>query len=167
MPYRFVRRAHALLLPVGLLAATASVRRTGPAPAPASEPAIEGRALWVNRFEYDSPGDIAAIIAKAAAANFNVIYFQVRGQADAYYRSDLEPCAIRLCGKLGNGYPPYDPLEIAVREAHAQGLELHAWLNAFAAWASPTSNTAQFCSMLGESRPGFPRHMLVATRTGS
>src|SRR5918911_1789585 len=165
MPYWFVRRAPAVGLTLAVLTASAPCREAPtdvPPVAYAPEPAVEGRALWVNRFEYASPGDIAAIMAKAAAANFNIIYFQVRGQADAYYHSDLEPCAIRLCGRLGDGYPPYDPLEIAVREAHARGLELHAWLNAFAAWASPTANTAQFCSMLVESRPGFPRHMLLA-----
>jgi uncharacterized lipoprotein YddW (UPF0748 family) len=130
-------------------------------PAPTPEPPVEARALWVNRFEYNSPGDITEIVAKAASANFNVIYFQVRGQGDAYYRSDLEPCAIRICGTLGNGYPPYDPLEIAIREAHARGIELHAWLNALPAWASPRANNAAFCSLLIESRPGLPRHMLL------
>jgi uncharacterized lipoprotein YddW (UPF0748 family) len=131
-------------------------------PAPAREPLIEGRALWVNRFEYNSAGDIVEIIAKAASANFNVVYFQVRGQGDAYYRSDLEPCAIRLCGTLGNGYPPYDPLEVAIGAAHARGIELHAWLNALPGWASPRANNSLFCSLLVESKPGSPRHLLLA-----
>ena len=133
-------------------------------PARAARPQAqpEGRAIWVNRFEYDSPQDIREIIDRVAGANFNVVYFQVRGQADAYYRSDLEPCAVRLCGRLGNGTPPYDPLEIAVREAHARGIQLHAWVNAFAAWASPTARNAAFCAMLVESRPGSPRHILLA-----
>jgi uncharacterized lipoprotein YddW (UPF0748 family) len=132
------------------------------ASAGAPGPAVEGRALWVNRFEYNSPADVREIIAKAASANFNVVYFQVRGQGDAYYRSDLEPCAIRICGRLGNGNAPWDPLEIAIGEARARGVELHAWLNALPGWASPTTNNAAFCSLLVESRPGFPRHMLLA-----
>jgi hypothetical protein len=52
----------------------------------------------VNRFEYSSAAGIAAVFAKAASAHFNVVYFQVRGQGDAYYRSALEPCAVALCG---------------------------------------------------------------------
>src|SRR5215813_11297783 len=44
----------------------------------------EGRALWVNRFEYESADDIARIMERAAAANFNLVYFQVRGAADAF-----------------------------------------------------------------------------------
>ncbi len=61
---------------------------------------------------------------RAALAHFNVIYFQVRGAADALYRSNIEPCAVVLCGHLG-GTPSWDPLEVAVREAHARGIELH------------------------------------------
>jgi uncharacterized lipoprotein YddW (UPF0748 family) len=123
---------------------------------------VEGRALWVTRYEYNSPADVAHIIATAAAANFNVIYFQVRGQGDAYYRSSIEPCAVRICGKLGNGTPPWDPLEVAIREAHARGIELHAYLNALPGWPSPRANVRNFCALLAESRPGSPRHLLLA-----
>jgi uncharacterized lipoprotein YddW (UPF0748 family) len=171
-PYCFGRRGHgdfghrvrrlslALTLPL-LGAPCADGAAVGP-PTPTPEPELEARALWVNRFEYNSPGDIAEIMAKAASANFNVVYLQVRGQGDAYYRSDLEPCAIRICGTLGNGTPLYDPLEIAIREAHARGIELHAWLNALPGWASPRANNSAFCSLLVESRPGSARHMLLA-----
>jgi uncharacterized lipoprotein YddW (UPF0748 family) len=173
MPYCFGRRVSgdfgrrvstlslALALPI-LGAPRVDGAAIGSPAATVTEPVVEGRALWVNRFEYTSPSDIVEIMTKAASANFNVVYFQVRGQGDAYYRSALEPCAVRLCGRLGNGSPPYDPLEIAIREAHGRGIELHAWLNALPAWASPRSNTAAFCSLLVESRPGSPRHMLLA-----
>jgi uncharacterized lipoprotein YddW (UPF0748 family) len=152
----------ALALPV--LGAPCSDRAElgGPPRATSAEPRVEGRALWVNRFEYNSPADVAEIVATAASANFNVIYFQVRGQGDAYYRSDLEPCAIRICGTLGNGDPPWDPLEIAIREANARGIELHAWLNVLPGWAAPRANTDRFCALLVESRPGSPRHILLA-----
>jgi uncharacterized lipoprotein YddW (UPF0748 family) len=164
VPYHFGRCLRPLALVIGLplLHTPAPDRPPGASSAPTPTPPIEARALWVNRFEYNSPDDIAEIMAKAASANFNIVYFQVRGQGDAYYRSALEPCAIRLCGELGNGNPPYDPLEIAVREAHARGLELHAWLNALPAWASPRKNNAAFCLRLAESSPGLPRHMLLA-----
>jgi uncharacterized lipoprotein YddW (UPF0748 family) len=129
------------------------------APRQAATPAwAEARALWVSRFEYDSPAKIAAIMQKAADANFNVVYFQVRGAADAYYRSSIEPCAVGLCGRLG-GTPTWDPLETAVREAHARGLQLHAWLNAFTGWGAGSSTT---CGQLTESDAGNPRHVLLA-----
>lgn len=164
MLYEFGRpvRALSLALTLPVLGAPCIDGAAIGSPASAPAPPVEGRALWVNRFEYNSTADVVEIIAKAASANFNVVYFQVRGQGDAYYRSDLEPCAIRVCGRLGAGAPPYDPLEIAVREAHARGIELHAWLNALTGWASPKANNSAFCSLLVESRPGYPRHMLLA-----
>jgi uncharacterized lipoprotein YddW (UPF0748 family) len=165
MLYRFGRRmpAVAALLALPVLTAPCS---SPPATEPAveAEPMVEARAVWVNRFEYNSPADVREIVQRVAAANFNVIYFQVRGQGDAYYRSALEPCAIRLCGRLGNGSPPFDPLQIAIDEAHARGIQLHAWVNALPGWASPRQNNAAFCSLLVESRPGSPRHMLQIGR---
>jgi len=135
----------------------------GPTPAGPTPPMEEARALWVNRFEIGpTPAKIAEIMRKAKDAGFNVVYFQVRGQGDAYYASDIEPCAVALCGSLGNGQPSWDPLATAVQEAHARGLQLHAWVNAFTAWASPATNTASFCALLRESAAGAPRHMLLA-----
>ena len=126
-------------------------------PAEAVAAASEARALWVTRFEYDSPEKIATIMARAKQANFNVVYFQVRGAADAMYRSSIEPCAVSLCGRLG-GTPTWDPLATAVAEAHARGIQLHAWLNALTAWGSGSSTT---CGLLVESLPGNPRHLLL------
>ena len=99
----------------------------------------EARALWVTRFDYDSEAKIARIMEIAAAAHFNIIYFQARAASDAYYRSSIEPCAAILCGKLG-GTPSYDPLEVAVREGHKRGLQVHAYLNALTGrWWGPNS----------------------------
>jgi uncharacterized lipoprotein YddW (UPF0748 family) len=117
----------------------------------------EGRALWVNRFEYASAQDIARIVERAGKANFNVLYFQVRGQGDAYYRSKVEPCAVALCGQLG-GDPPYDPLEVAITEARKYGIEIHAWLNALSAWPS---RTADICALLDQDESAKPRHLLL------
>jgi uncharacterized lipoprotein YddW (UPF0748 family) len=128
----------------------------------------EARALWVNRFEWGAnlgpvggTAMIVKIMDQAKQANLNVVYFQVRGQGDAYYPSELEPCAVSLCGSLGNGQPSWDPLEVAVREAHARGMELHAWINAFTGWASPNPVNPTYCALLKESKPGNPRHMLL------
>ncbi|RYD76124.1 MAG: hypothetical protein EOP84_17310, partial [Verrucomicrobiaceae bacterium] len=46
-------------------------------------------------------------------------------------------------GKQGRAPQPfYDPLEFAIAEAHARGLELHAWFNPFRALASAGTVTA-------------------------
>jgi uncharacterized lipoprotein YddW (UPF0748 family) len=117
----------------------------------------EARALWVTRFDYDSEAKIARIMETAARANFNIIYFQARAAGDAYYRSTIEPCAALLCGKLG-GTPSYDPLEVAVREGHRRGLQVHAYLNALTGRAAGIEGQ---CKPMPEPDPGNPRHVLL------
>ena len=56
----------------------------------------------------------------------------MRPAADAVYASALEPWGAMLTGTQGTD-PGYDPLAFAVQEAHARGLELHAWINPFRA----------------------------------
>lgn len=150
----------AVRVPVAVSSTEAAAVRPEPAPPPPLAPKLpqEARALWVNRFEYNSPAKIREIMEKARGAGFNLIYFQVRGGADAFYRSAIEPCGVLLCGRLG-GVPPYDPLEVAVHEAHARGLQLHAWMNALSGWGSSSPET---CALLTESRSGQPRHILRA-----
>ena len=66
--------------------------------------------------------------------NFNAVIFQVRPQCDALYQSDLEPWSYYLTGEQGKAPEPYyDPLEFWIKEAHARGIELHAWLNPYRA----------------------------------
>lgn len=66
--------------------------------------------------------------------NFNAVIFQVRPQADAFYKSDLEPWSYYLTGVQGQAPNPYyDPLEFWVNAAHERGLELHVWLNPYRA----------------------------------
>lgn len=131
---------------------------TGPgAPAPVRSDTVEARALWASRYEYTSAADIIRILDDARSANFNIVYLQVRGVADALYNSDIEPCSVRLCGKLG-GTPTWDPLALAVTEAHARGIQLHAWVNSFIGWGAVDQNT---CNLLAPGDAGRPRHVLL------
>ncbi len=101
------------------------------APAAASD---EVRAIWITRFEYQTEADVKTILANCASLGFNTILFQVRGQADAYYRSSIEPWAERLGGRD----PGFDPLAVACRESKRLGLSLHAWVNTMPAWRGKT-----------------------------
>jgi uncharacterized lipoprotein YddW (UPF0748 family) len=111
---------------------------------------VEARALWVTRFEYTTSSSvdfakIATIFAKAASANFNVVYFQVRTSGDALYFSDIEPCSPRMCGSLGGPRPGQDPLDVALAEAAKHGIQVHAWLNAYTGFiAGSTTACNQF-----------------------
>ena len=66
--------------------------------------------------------------------NFNAVIFQVRPQADALYKSDIEPWSYYLTGEQGKAPDPYyDPLQFWVNAAHELGLEIHVWLNPYLA----------------------------------
>jgi uncharacterized lipoprotein YddW (UPF0748 family) len=93
------------------------------------------RGVWVTRWEYSSPEAVTALMSRAAARGLTDVFFQVRGRADAFYRSSLEPWGGELTGVLGRD-PGWDPLEVALREANARGLRLHAWINTFPIWNS-------------------------------
>jgi len=109
---------------------------------------VEARALWVTRFDWSTRAELIALLENAADAGFNIIYFQVRGRGDALYRPGLEPWSSMLTGTLGAD-PGWDPLDAALDAAHARGLELHAWVNAFVAWAG------------GMPPESSPRHALL------
>ncbi|HSD88468.1 MAG TPA: family 10 glycosylhydrolase, partial [Kofleriaceae bacterium] len=85
----------------------------------------ELRGVWITRFAYTSQASLEAIIDRAADAHFNAVFVQIRGEADAYYRSAYEPWSQRLSGVLGRD-PGWDPLQVAIDRAHARGMELHA-----------------------------------------
>ena len=70
----------------------------------------------------------------AVELKLNVIVLQVRTSCDALYASQLEPWSYFLTGSQGVAPEPfYDPLEFWIDQAHARGLELHAWFNPFRA----------------------------------
>ncbi|TGE15178.1 family 10 glycosylhydrolase [Hymenobacter elongatus] len=64
----------------------------------------------------------------------NAVFVQIRPAADAFYQSDLEPWSKWLTGQQGKAPSPgYDPLPFLIEEAHARGMEFHAWFNPYRA----------------------------------
>lgn len=100
---------------------------------PVTKTAPEMRGIWVTRWTYNNAADVREIMNSVADAGFNAVFFQVRGQHDAYYESSIEPWAARLTGTLGKN-PGWDPLQLAVEVGHSRGLEVHAYINAFPLW---------------------------------
>lgn len=64
-------------------------------------------------------------------AGINAVFFQVRPQSDAFYKSSYEPWSIYLTDGGKAPSPFWDPLQYIIDEAHARGMELHAWLNPY------------------------------------
>ena len=125
----------------------------------------EFRAAWVatvHNIDWPSaPGlseaaqkaQLRAILDRAAQLKLNAILFQVRPASDALYKSS-EPWSQYLTGRQGVD-PGYDPLEFAIAEAHARGIELHAWINPFRAASNP--NTPLASSHIAKQHPQWVR----------
>ncbi|MCX5371148.1 family 10 glycosylhydrolase [Streptomyces sp. NBC_00015] len=134
---RLTRRAFAL-------AALSAFTTTGAAAAPARErrAATEMRGMWLatvsNRDWPSRPGltaaaqraELIAMLDLAVSRRLNTVIFQVRPTADALWPSPYEPWSQVLTGTQGRS-PGWDPLGTAVTEAHARGLQLHAWFNPY------------------------------------
>ena len=118
-------------------------------------PAIarEFRAAWIaSIYNIDwpsSPGlsassqqsELRGILNKLVALKMNAVIFQVRPQCDAVYSSTMEPWSSSLTGTMGHS-PGYDPLAYCIKEAHARGIEVHAWFNPFRALSSNSQQAA-------------------------
>jgi uncharacterized lipoprotein YddW (UPF0748 family) len=76
--------------------------------------------------------ELRGILDKVAALRMNAVVFQVRPMCDALYQSSIEPWSPWLTGTMGRS-PGYDPLAFCIKEAHARGIEVHAWFNPFRA----------------------------------
>ncbi|MFE2135469.1 glycoside hydrolase family 10 protein [Streptomyces sp. NPDC059466] len=74
--------------------------------------------------------ELIAHLDTAVRRRLNAVIFQVRPAADALWPSAYEPWSQYLTGVQGRD-PGWDPLGTAVTEAHARGLELHAWFNPY------------------------------------
>jgi uncharacterized lipoprotein YddW (UPF0748 family) len=78
--------------------------------------------------------ELVALLDRAVAVGLNAVVFQVRPAGDALYASKIEPWSAYLTGTQGLAPAPlWDPLQFAVEQAHARGLELHAWFNPYRA----------------------------------
>jgi uncharacterized lipoprotein YddW (UPF0748 family) len=86
----------------------------------------------VVRDALSSRESVTSMVEFAARNRFNVLFVQIRGRADAYYNSYFVP------GPEGKPSIPsqFDPLEVTVRLAHEQGIEVHAWLNMYLTWSA-------------------------------
>ncbi|MFI9820256.1 glycoside hydrolase family 10 protein [Streptomyces sp. NPDC052013] len=102
----------------------------------------EMRGVWVasvaNRDWPSAPGlsaaeqraELIAQLDTAVRNRLNTVILQVRPTADALWPSPYEPWSEYLTGTQGS-HPGWDPLGTAVTEAHARGLQLHAWFNPY------------------------------------
>ncbi|GAA2846690.1 glycosyl hydrolase [Actinoplanes cyaneus] len=67
----------------------------------------------------------------AVAQNHNAIFVHVRPSGDAFWPSDYAPWSNWLTGRFDGKSPGWDPMAFMVAEAHARGLQFHAWFNPY------------------------------------
>lgn len=96
--------------------------------------------------------ELIKILDKAVLLKLNAVIFQVRPNADAVYRSSLEPWSSWISGEMGKS-PGYDPLQFCIEQAHARGIEVHAWFNPFR--ALPTENLKVSSSHVTRKNPSW------------
>ena len=127
----------------------------------------EFRAMWiatVANIDWPSRSGLSAaeqqqeirkIVATAKRLKMNALILQVRPAADAIYPSSIEPWSEYLSGVQGQAPQPlYDPLAQWINEAHANGLELHAWFNPYRARHS-TAKSVPAVNHLINTRPDW------------
>lgn len=100
-----------------------------------AQPRTEYRGFWVDTFNtaLNNHADVAQVVARARSANANQIYAQVRRRGDAWYLDSLEP---RPDGVPIE--PGFDPLQDLIVEAHANAIEVHAFVIVGAIWNRET-----------------------------
>jgi len=128
------------------LAVIAGAAQGQPVPPPITR---EFRAAWVSPTEASDwpsrPGlsvdeqkaELRTLMEQARANGLNAVLLHIRPAGDALYPTRRAPWSRYLLGR-GTGepdstYDEYDPLALAIDEAHARGLQLHVWFNPFRA----------------------------------
>lgn len=124
-------------LPAGTIVANTSQPPAAPREFRAAWVSTVANIDWPSRQNLTAPqqqAEAIAILDRAKAMHLNAIVLQVRPAADAMYASPIEPWSEYLTGTQGQAPKPwYDPLAFWVEQAHARGLELHAWFNPYRA----------------------------------
>ena len=67
---------------------------------------------------------------KLKSLGINTVFFQVKPDGTALWRSSILPWSDMLTGRIGED-PGYDPLKFMLDEAHKRGMKVHAWFNPY------------------------------------
>jgi uncharacterized lipoprotein YddW (UPF0748 family) len=135
---------------IAVAIATAMALVAAAAPASAAAPTLKGRAVWAH------PGDagtteasVRAFVDTLARAHVNTVVMEVKTAAGIFWPSQRFAEAVRP------EYRAFDFPAVLIREAHARGIQVHAWFFDFAEGAdSPVAR--QHPEWLARSPDGRP-----------
>ncbi len=131
----------------------------------------EMRGAWASYIELDALFKSCTTAAAAKKAingmldtleefKVNTLFFHVRANSDAYYKSSLFKPATSVSKLINAGF---DPLLYTVQAAHSRGIEVHAWINPYRAG----KNTAYLVSGIPTFRDADGRYYYVPTSSKS
>ena len=105
-------------------------------PASAAESEQQWRGYWVDAFNVGvyNPDQVTDLVADAVDVSANALVVQIARRFDCFCNDSLFP---RTDASIAPA--PYDPLTEVIRQAHAAGIEVHAWVNATTMWNSATA----------------------------
>ena len=122
-------------------------------PATAAPERVEFRAYWVDAFGEGlfNEAEIDELVAATKAANMNAIVAQVGRRGDCFCNRAMMPRTQAAIAPY-----PFDPLQTLIDKAHAEGIEVHAWVIATAIWnsAAPPLDPNHVYNTHGPSKTG-------------
>ncbi len=123
------------LLPSSPSAAVSSI--AGVSGSVSAAPAGQFRAYWVDAFGEGlyTPAQIDDVVAATKAARMNAIVAQIVRRGDCFCNRALAP----RTETAGVDPAPFDPLQTLIDKAHAQGIQVHAWVIATSIWRGSTA----------------------------
>ncbi|MBB6099820.1 uncharacterized lipoprotein YddW (UPF0748 family) [Deinobacterium chartae] len=130
----------------------------------------ELRGLWVDAFGpgLRTPQEIDRLVADARAMGVNVLFAQVGRRGDCYCNNAAMPRTEDPAVPAG-----FDPLQDLITKAHAQGIQVHAWIITTAIWnrLEAPKDPAHVFNTHGPSAQGSDNWLMVrhdgATRGGA
>ncbi len=138
----------------------------------AEYPKWETRAVWVTTlYGLDWPKtyatndagrerqqkELCELLDKLKQCGINTVMLQARVRGSVIYSSAIEPWDVALTGKYDR-HPGYDPLAFAIREAHARGMELHAWVVSVPAFKTAVARKMGNRSLLAKHPNMLKKH---------
>jgi uncharacterized lipoprotein YddW (UPF0748 family)/CubicO group peptidase (beta-lactamase class C family) len=101
-----------------------------------AEPVEQWRGYWVDGFNEGifTPGQVSELVAEAQNVGANALVVQVGRRFDCFCNDSAFPRTQAFVDAA-----PYDPLQEVLEQAHAAGVEVHAWVNATTMWNSATA----------------------------
>ncbi len=127
---------------------------------------LNTRALWISsvyNLDYPSRTGLSAqqlqaeaddIIAYAAQTHITDLFLQVRSCGDALYPSEIFPWSQYLSGQAGVAPDAgFDPLTYFIRQGHAKGIRIHAWINPYILTRQKADNREAAFALLPAGHP--------------